>query len=168
MIVRVFKAVTFFFELHGPLVQDGARYKCRGAILSRSLNSRDLLQTIRANYPYTQLFFNETSLGFVGPTDLCDLCGRFRKEVSFHVRHPTDRVNVYLAFNRLFHRSISAFPTSMKWIEDKQRLNARFGQHDHRSRLERQARELCCGEIERLIDRPHQYRTARSVRSEFE
>jgi hypothetical protein len=89
MIVRVFKGVTFFFELHGPLVQDGARSKCRGAILSRSLNSRDLLQTIRANYPYTQLFFNETSLGFVGPTDLCDLCGRFRKEVSFHVQYAT-------------------------------------------------------------------------------
>jgi hypothetical protein len=67
--------------------------------------------------------------------------------VSFHVRHPTDQVNLYLAFNRLFHRSISAFPTSMKWIENKQKLKAKFGQPDHRSRLEPQARETCCGEV---------------------
>jgi hypothetical protein len=150
-IERVFKAVSFFFKLDEPPVQDGARYRCRGYILSRSPDSPNLLQTIRTSYPYAQLLFNETSLGFLSPDNICPQCGRFRKAVSFHVRHPTDRVNMHLAFNRLFHRSISAFPQSMKWFEDRQKLGAKFGHPDHRSRLEQPVSEWCCAEGERLM-----------------
>lgn len=149
-IVQVFKAVSFFFELDEPLAQDGARYRCRGSILSRSPDSRDLLQTLRSGYPYAQFFLNETSLGFLTPDDICHGCGRFRKAASFHVRHPSDRVNVYLAFNRLFQRSISAFPQAMQWFEDRQNLRAKFGQPDHRGKVGMRAQEACCGQTERL------------------
>jgi hypothetical protein len=153
-IVRVFKAVSFFFQLAEPPVQEGVRYRCRGSILSRSPDSSDLLRRIRASYPYAQLFFNETSLGFLAPGDICRLCGRFQKAVSFHVRHPTDRVDVYLGFNRLFRRSISAFPQCMRWFEDRQKLSAKFGQPDHRSRLEGSLTEPCCGTAEGLDGSP--------------
>jgi hypothetical protein len=148
-IARTFKAVSFFFELDGPLARDGRGYRCRGSILSRSPDSRDLVQNLGTTFPYAQFYVQETSLGFLGPNDVCDLCGRFRKAVEFYVRHPSDRVNLCLAFNRLFRRSISAFPKPVEWFVERQKLNARFGQPDHRSRIEPSREPSCSCELNR-------------------
>ena len=148
-IARAFKAVSFFFELDGPLVRSGRGYRCHGSILSRSPDSRDLVQSLGA-FPYAQFYVQEMSVGFIGPADLCNLCGRFRKAVVFHVRHPSDRVNLYLAFNRLFRASISAFPQPVEWFIERQKLNARFGQSDHRSRIEPSRESSCSCELRRV------------------
>ena len=143
-IARAFKAVTFFFELDGPLILEGARYCCQGSILSRSPDSCDLLQSLSSSYPYAQFFNQEVSLGFLSASDLCKLCGRFQKTITFYVRHPSDRVNLQLVFNRLFRRSISGFPQPVEWFVEKQKLDAKFGQADHKSRIE-QSTDLSCG-----------------------
>ena len=148
-IVRAFKAVSFFFELDGPPVLDGGLYRCRGSILSRSPDSRNLVQNLGTSYPYTQFFIDEISAGFVSTNDICSLCERFRKVIVFYVRHPSDRVNLYLAFNRLFRRSISAFPQSMEWFIRRQKLNAKFGQPDHKSRIEGSKERSCGCELQR-------------------
>jgi hypothetical protein len=153
-IVRAFKAVTFFFELDEPLILDGGRYVCRGSILSRSPDSRALVQNLGSSYPYAQFFISEISLGFLSPNDICKLCGRFQKAVMFHIRHPSDRVNLYLAFNRLFRRSISAFPQPMEWFVERQKLNAKFGQPDHKSRIERSRDSACSCEVQRHSEAP--------------
>jgi hypothetical protein len=153
-IARAFKAVTFFFELDGPLVFEGGRYCCRGSILSRSPDSRDLLQSLGSSYPYAQFFNHDLSLGFLSTSDICQLCGRFQKPVTFHVRHPSDRVNLQLVFNRLFRRSISGFPQPVEWFVERQKFNARFGRPDHQSRIERSTELSCRCELERHVEVP--------------
>jgi hypothetical protein len=130
---RAVKAVSFFFELDGPVTAEGADYRCRGSILSRSPNSRSDLQVLALEYPSAQfLTNNETSLGFLDATNICQGCGRFVKKVTFLVRHPTELVNLYVAYNRLYRRNISMFPHSMEWFEDRQGLDAQFGRADHK------------------------------------
>ena len=146
---RAAKAVSFFFELDGPLTREGTGYRCRGSILSRSPNSRALLQNLALEYPNAQfLTNNETSLGFLNTNDICQDCGRFEKVVTFSVRHPSELVNLYLVYNRLFRRSISRFPHSMKWFESRQRFNAQFGRADHGSRV-RQLQDSDCSCVQR-------------------
>ncbi|KAG0645016.1 Intracellular membrane-associated calcium-independent phospholipase A2 gamma [Hyphodiscus hymeniophilus] len=145
-IARAFKAVSFFFELDELPALDGGLYRCHGSVLSRSPDSRALVQRLASSYPYAQLFIDEISVGFLSSNDICQLCGRFQKAIVFHVRHPSDRINLYLAFNRLFRRNISAFPQSMEWFVERQKLNAKFGQPDHKSRVERSKTPPCsCG-----------------------
>jgi hypothetical protein len=151
-ISRAFMAVSFFFELDGPLVRDGRGFRCRGSILSRSPDSRDLVQNLTARFPYAQFYVQETPLGFISLKDICEDCGRFQKAVDFHVRHPSDRVNISLAFNRLYRASISAFPKAVEWFVDRQKLNARFGQADHRSRIRPPGDASCSCELERRLD----------------
>jgi hypothetical protein len=126
-ISRAFKAVAFFFELDGPLLLEGGRYRCHGSILSRSPDSRALVQNLASSYPYAQFFIQDTSTGFLSMNDLCSVCGRFQRSIAFYIRHPSDRVDLYLSFNRLFRRSISAFPQAMNWFVERQRLKVKFG-----------------------------------------
>jgi hypothetical protein len=145
-IARAFKAVSFFFELDGPLVFEGGLYTCHGSILSRSPDSRALLRSLGTSYPYAQFLHHEVYLGFLGPDDICKQCGRFQKLVTFQIRHPSDRVNIQLAFNRLFRRSISGFPQPMEWFVKRQKFSAKFGLPDHRSRVDRPQPLACsCG-----------------------
>ena len=104
------------------------------ALFSRSPDSRALVQNLGASYPYAQFSNSEVSLGFLSTNDICKLCGRFRKAVTFYIRHPSDRVNLQIVFNRLFRRSISAFPQCIEWFVERQKLNAKFGRPDHNSR----------------------------------
>ncbi|KAH9204666.1 acyl transferase/acyl hydrolase/lysophospholipase [Leptodontidium sp. 2 PMI_412] len=148
-IARAFKAVTFFFEFDRPLVFEGGRYLCHGSILSRSPDSLDLVQSIANSYPYAQFFNHDLSLGFLSTSDICKFCGRFQKAVTFYVRHPSDRVNLELVFNRLFRRSISGFPQLIEWFLKRQKMNAKFGQPDHKSRIEPSKDVSCSCELER-------------------
>ena len=153
-IARAFKAASFFFELNGPLVFEGGQYTCHGSILSRSPDSRALVQSLRTSYPFAQFLHQESSLGYLAAKDLCELCGRFQKLIKFHIRHPSDRVNIQFSFSRLFRRSISGCPQPMEWFIKRQRLNAKFGLPDHRSRKERFPNPTCSCELMRYLDRP--------------
>ncbi|CAD6446983.1 b9c83bf3-81e0-4ea9-9d44-27052d8730c6-CDS [Sclerotinia trifoliorum] len=123
-ITRAFKAASFFFELNGPLVFEGAHFLHQGS-----------------------------SLGFLAPNDLCELCGRFQKLIKFRTSHPSDRVNLQFSFSRLFRRSISGFPQPMEWFVKRQKLNAKFGLPGHRSRNERAQNPACNCELMRYLDR---------------
>ncbi|PVH67631.1 FabD/lysophospholipase-like protein [Cadophora sp. DSE1049] len=152
-IARAFKAASFFFKLNGPLVFEGGQYTCHGLILSRSPDSRALVQSLRTSYPFAQFLHQESSLGFLAPNDLCELCGRFQKLITFHIRYPSDRVNLQFSFSRLFRRSISGFPQPMEWFVERQRLNAKFGLPDYRSRNERAQNPTCDCELMSYLDR---------------
>ena len=143
-LARVFKAVSFFFELDEPIIGERLGYRCRGSILSRSPNSRALLQNIALEYPYTQFLMNNESLGFLDPLDVCQDCGNFQKSVTFLIRHPSEKVNLCLMYNRLYRRSISGFPNPMEWFEDRQMFDAHFGRADHGARF-RQLMPSDCG-----------------------
>lgn len=152
-IARAFKAVSFFFELDQPLVFEGQGYTCHGSILSRSPDSGALVQNLRTAYPFAQFLHQEASLGFLSPKDLCESCGRFQKLVTFHIRHPSDRVDIRFSFNRLFRRSISGFPQPIEWFVKRQKLNAKFGLPDHLSRMKRAQNSTCSCELARYLHR---------------
>lgn len=151
-IARAFKAVTFFFELDGLPLFEGGRYCCRGSVLSRSPDNLDLIRSLGTQYPYAQFFNQDLPLGFLSASDICTLCGRFQKAVTFYVRHPTDRVNLQLVFNKLYRRSISGFPQPLDWFVERQKLNAGFGQPDHESRTEHSRENSCTCEVQRRRD----------------
>jgi len=152
-IVRAFKAVEFFFELDQPLIFEGGGFTCHGSILSRSPDSSALVQNLRTTYPSAQFLNQEASLGFLGLNDLCESCGRFQKLVTFHIRHPSDRVDLRFSYNRLFRRSISAFPQPMEWFVKRQKLNAKFGLPDHLNRNKRAQNPVCSCVLMRYLDR---------------
>jgi hypothetical protein len=148
-LTRAIKTVSFFFELDEPLTRDGSLYKCRGSILSRSPDSRSLIENLVTEYPYARFETNSgISMGYISRSDLCRTCGRFQKPAAFYVRHPTDVMNLFLVINRLFRRSISGFPNTMGWFEGRQKFNACFGRMDHRAR-NRQPLDSDCSCIKR-------------------
>ena len=134
-ITRALKATKFFFKLNKPLTRNTSVYRCQGSILSQSLNSQALIQNLTAKNPYRRFLTDSGSpLGFLSMEDICQECGRFQKTATFNVRHPSDVVNIFLVFNRLFRRSFSGFPHSVSWFQDRQMLKAQFGRPDHRTR----------------------------------
>ncbi|KFZ20455.1 hypothetical protein V501_00135 [Pseudogymnoascus sp. VKM F-4519 (FW-2642)] len=152
-IVRAFKGVTFFFELDRTLVDDGPFYICYGSILSRSPGSPRFIQLLTSDYPYAQFFNHGTSLGYISKNDICKLCGRYTKLVAFRVRHSSDQADIYLRFNRLSHRRISAFPKPIDWFIKRQKLNAKFGQPNHKSTVEPRQSDCSC-QLQRKRDIP--------------
>jgi hypothetical protein len=149
-IARAFKAVSFFFELDEPLVKDGGRYRCRGSILSRSPDALHLVQNLESCFLSAQFVVKDGPVGFLSSNDICSLCGRFQKAVVFYVHHPSDLVDVYIAFNRLYRQSISFFPGTMQRLENRQKIRAKFGQPDHRSRIEPSRDSTCSCDIQRF------------------
>jgi hypothetical protein len=148
-IARAFIAVSFFFELDGPLVRDGAYYTCYGSVLSRSPNSQALIQRLNASYPYTTFSNHGKSLGYVQKDDVCKLCGLYRKPVVFRVRQYSEQINIQLVFNRLYQQGISGMPHAVEWFADRQHLHAVFGQATHKSNVHRHAASECACQVSR-------------------
>lgn len=149
-IARALKAVSFFFELDEPLVKDGGRYRCRGSILSRSPDAPHLMQNLESCFPSAQFVVKDAAVGFLSSNDICTLCGRFQKAVVFFVHHPSDLVDMYIVLNRLYRQSISFFPGTMQCFEDLQKIRAKFGQPDHRSRIEPSRDSSCRCALQRF------------------
>jgi hypothetical protein len=143
-IARAFKAAEFFFELDELLTRDTGIYRYRGSILSRSPNSQALIYNLTAKYPYCRFLTDSGSLlGFLSIEDICQECRKFQKTATFNVCYPSDIVNIFLVFNRLFCRSIGSFLHSVSWFQDRQMLKVQFGQPDHRTRSPRRS-DLDC------------------------
>jgi hypothetical protein len=128
---------AFYFELASvpERVREG-QYRCHG--------------TIRCRLPgisIVKLLTNESNLVFAtdvetlgccgGRTDLCALCHRYQKKVDFLVRHPTELVTIYSESVTQGRRKISAFPQTMRWFENHQKLDAPFGTAFHRDLQDR-------------------------------
>ena len=63
--------------------------------------------------------------------DICQVCHRYRKNVTVHVRHPTDLVTMSVRIGKEATRRISGFPQSMAWFEAQQSFHSSFGTSDH-------------------------------------
>ena len=74
----------------------------------------------------------ETLGHYGGESDLCTLCHRYQKKVDLLVHHPTELVTIYTESVTQGRRKISAFPQTMRWFENQQKLNAPFGTAFHR------------------------------------
>jgi hypothetical protein len=165
-ISRALKAASFFFELSEPIHPIGSSYLCKGLILCRSPNSRALIQNLSAEYPSVHFATNtDISLGLLSATDLCSVCGRFQKAVSFEVRHPKEVIDFHLVFTKLFRSCLSGFPHSVEWFEEKQMIRTPFGRPDHSNPASTGLSCPCAAHCTSLDDPPSSRKRSYSLRS---
>lgn len=119
---------NYFFTLDSRPHYQGGFYYCQGSIRCR-INPKGVFEALGQLCASTEAYFTAESeiLGDHTSIDICSTCCRYRKAVSFFVRHPTDTITLYLRANNGFRRKISGFPNSIKWFEDKQGLSSPFG-----------------------------------------
>lgn len=123
----------FFFELDtAPTELRSGAFHCQGSIRCRG-NSPSVVSSLSRLHPQQMDFVtdNETLGRFDGSEDICQSCHRYRKNVVFHVRHPTDSISIYLRIDRQLRRKISGFPQTMKWFAKEQKLDCVFGTPEH-------------------------------------
>ena len=70
-------------------------------------------------------------LGEIGNENFCNGCGFYSQGVSFHVKHPSENLCLYLEID---HKpiKISGFPQNMQWFVDQQHLDSTFGSDCHK------------------------------------
>ena len=156
----------FYFELrNAERVREG-QYHCRGTIRCR-LPGIPLVKLL-STYNISNLIFCtdiETLGAYRGESDLCTLCHRYQKKVDFLVRHPTDLVTIYTESVKQGRRKLSAFPQTMRWFENHQKLDAPFGTAFHKDLQYRTC--TACLPMKRLIsDCPPRPRTCKKPRFE--
>jgi len=118
---------SFFFELDIAPVFQGGQYYCKGTIRCR-LEGQVVSHTLKRLCKTGLTFMTDKDvLGyFQFDEDLCDECFRFRKNVQFFVRHPSDMIKISMACNSNGTRTISGFPQTIQWFMHQQKLACAF------------------------------------------
>ncbi|KAJ6201958.1 LOW QUALITY PROTEIN: acyl transferase/acyl hydrolase/lysophospholipase [Bipolaris maydis] len=131
-ITRALFAAAFFFELHQKPPANRTSLVCFGSIRCRSPDTRSLIERILQEYPNASFTTEEgTSLGYIGDSSLCTICGHYCKAVNLRVYHADQSTSVYLQFNQSSQTRISGFPQSISQFVRLQQLDAEFGRSDH-------------------------------------
>jgi hypothetical protein len=130
----------FYFKLARPAKYHSGVYYCEGSIHCRA----DYYQVADA---LTKLY--SSRIEFITKTevlarcelgqDICKICHRYRKDVSFTVRHPTDQITISIRIADGPTHKISGFPQALSWFEKQQGLHNHFGTPNHDS-----PGEICC------------------------
>ncbi|GFF57578.1 FabD/lysophospholipase-like protein [Aspergillus udagawae] len=123
---------NFYFILDRPIRYDLGVYYCEGSIRCRG-DSYQVADTLTELYGSQIEFVMEAEvlsrceLG----QDICSVCHRYRKNVSFTVRHPSDPITVSIRLADRVTRKISGFPRSLSWFQQQQGFNTHFGTSSH-------------------------------------
>lgn len=122
----------FYFELDSVPIFDNGMYLCKGKILCRD-DSLVICQVLTRLFggPFYLMLGTDS----VEPLDLqrsiCHSCHRFSRKVALRVRHPTEKITIFIKINDTMRRKISGFPQSMAWFVQQQQLSMDFGRKDH-------------------------------------
>lgn len=133
-LLRALFSASFFFELQGmPQSEYGrTKLKCFGTIRCRSPNGHAVLHRILEEHPAAIFSLDRgKSFGGISNHDLCRVCGKFCKDVSFTIRDMERSLNIYLQFNKSWKCKISGFPQNVRSLANKLSLEADFGRSDH-------------------------------------
>ena len=125
---------AFYFELASApeRVREG-QYRCHGTLWCRLPGMSIVKLLTRFNVSNLVFATDVETLGYCGGRiDLCALCHRYQKKADFLVRHPTELVTFYGESVTQGRRKISAFPQSIEWFQQQQKLDAPFGTAYHR------------------------------------
>ncbi len=130
---------AFYFELASvPKRLREGQYHCRDTIRCRLSGNSVVKLLARCGIFNLEFITDVENLGhYGGNLDLCLLCHRYQKKVDFLIRHSTELVTIYAKSVTQGRRKISAFPQTMQWFENQQRLDASFGTAFHRNLLNR-------------------------------
>jgi hypothetical protein len=131
-------ASRFFFELRSEPQRVRDYYVCRGTILCRFRDSRNLLQAIRQYCTSPQIVVeNKTLIDLVEEDGyLCQACGYLSKEVTFEVPQLGYQVTMSLEYDRDKRNYLASFPKSMEWFIERQWKNDCW--------IQWQGRSACC------------------------
>lgn len=147
-LVRAVLATVFFFELDDIPVQKGGIFHCRGSILCARRPIHAILRCVGKEFP--DAAFRTTSchsschnLGQAVENDGCDLCGYYRKKVTFTVNSLAEEFSIEMFNDSLQHR-IGGFPKSVQQITREQQIYAHFGHVDHRHAIWPPKRNCFC------------------------
>ncbi|KAI9043620.1 uncharacterized protein KD926_003390 [Aspergillus affinis] len=123
---------SFYFQLDRPVLYNLGVYYCQGSIHCRG-DYRRVADAL------TEL--NSSQIEFLTQTevltkcelgqDICSVCHRYRKHVSFSVRHPTDLITISIRIGNKVTRKISGFPQSISWFQQQQGFDDHFGSSCH-------------------------------------
>lgn len=133
-LLRALFAASFFFQLQDlPRSEPGrAKLRCLGTIRCRSPLGHAFLHRILDEYPAAHFVRDKgQTLGDVSSDDLCRVCGKYCKDVSFNVRDVGRPLDIYLQFSKSCGHRISGFPQSIWSLVNKQSLEAHFGRSHH-------------------------------------
>lgn len=134
-IVRPLLVSCFFFELDSEPVYDSGRYLVQGSIKCE-LNPYivfDALENVEILWTEYATDAEVLSNPSLPKNDICPICHRYRRNVQFYVRHPTDTICIYMKSSNNFRRKLSGFPQTIDSIVEKQGLRHAFGTSSHRS-----------------------------------
>ncbi|KAA8645059.1 patatin-like phospholipase family protein [Aspergillus tanneri] len=123
---------NFYFQLDRPVMYNLGVYYCEGSIHCRG-DYHQVAHALSELYsPQIEFLTNTEILSICDlGQDICAVCHRYRKEVSFTVRHPTDSITISMRIDSRVTRKISGFPRSMSWFQQHQGFNNHFGTSSH-------------------------------------
>ena len=121
----------FYFELDSSPYYEGGGYTCSGKIRCRINCHKAVEALVQVVSGPIEFGFDHEVLGILDVSaDQCSGCSQYAKQVSFRIRHPSDRVAIVMRFNYNESRKISGFPQSLKWFVEQQGLDHSFGRKD--------------------------------------
>ncbi|KAK6810683.1 hypothetical protein RU639_013502 [Aspergillus parasiticus] len=121
----------FFFKLEVmPEYREGL-FLCMGTIRCRA-DARPLLKRLLEMEPNSRGFYKDNlELGLrLSADDICATCHRYSLPVRFLVRDLHERFTLSLRLEGTARR-LSAFPNTVQWFIDQQRLDCPFGSANH-------------------------------------
>ncbi|QVM10724.1 hypothetical protein D8B26_005395 [Coccidioides posadasii str. Silveira] len=137
-------ASSLFFVLDvRPQFEEG-QYRCYGSIRCRTdcrafTKALSKLNLLDIEFVTAREVLTKCGLD----SDICKACHRYRKSVSFCVRHPSETISLSLRTAKNTYHNLSGFPQNMKWFVQQQGLDAHFGTHGAPSTLKCSACDQC-------------------------
>lgn len=130
-LVQAVLATAFFFELDQQPIRNQRSFHCKGSILCSRSQAQRILDSVIVEFPGAKFQIDQgCHLGPVKEHDGCQVCGYFRKKVSFSLMRLEEKFSIVISGSRS-HHSIGGFPKSMQGLLDEQLADAQFGTPDH-------------------------------------
>ncbi|KAL4925804.1 patatin-like phospholipase family protein [Aspergillus undulatus] len=124
---------AFYFQLDAPIKYDSGVYYCEGSIHCRGDYTK--IASALAELVSPKIRFatqTETLIDcHLGQEGLCKVCRRFRKDITFMVRHPENNITISVCAESGATWKISGFPQSLSGFEKQQGLSNHFGKPNH-------------------------------------
>lgn len=120
-------ASRLFFELCSTPERVRDYYVCRGTILCRFRDSRELLRAIRRYSIFPQIVLeNKALVNLVEDGHICGECGYLSKEVTFEVPELGYQVAMELEYGKGKRNYLASFPKSIEWFVERQWKEGRW------------------------------------------
>ena len=123
----------FFFKLQAlPQKHTSGLYSCQGFVCCK-IGGFAIVEALKRVHPeeLSWILDDQTVASMDMESDVCSLCHRYRKKIEFFLQDLETPLAISLRGTDDRSRRISAFPRSMKWFIEQQKLDVSFGTMNH-------------------------------------